>query len=88
MLVAKTLDGMRYSQVIEVKNISTWIGKTCNHPVNSESLASLLQDASKSKQMQIYDNGHIDAFGDCPLYTNGQKTVISLYLDNVLIWEK
>lgn len=94
VLIAYAYDGMRHTYEKEVTSISVWINGKCGHQVNDESVSVLLKEANKSGKMQIYicDNkkldGKIDAFGDTPLYTNGQLSVSELVYNGTLVWSR
>ena len=88
-LTAQTFDGMNINSVIEVTAIASWMDRSCHHPVTEASLASLIQDAQQSGQMNIYQqSGEIDGFDGTPLYTNGQLSVRELRLDGSAVWTR
>ena len=83
---------MKHNISIPVKSINVWIDKNCNHPVNDNSIAALLKQAQESNQMQVYYgnhlHGHIDAFNGTPLFSNGQRIVTKLEIDNQIVWQR
>lgn len=88
-LTAQTFDGMNINSVIEVTAIATWMDRSCRHPVTEASLASLIQDAEESGQMNINKkSGEIDGFDGTPLYTNGELSVRELRLDGSVVWKR
>lgn len=93
ILIAYAYDGMRHTYEKEVTSISVWINGKCGHQVNDESVSALLKEAKESGKMQIYicDNkmdGKIDAFGNTPLYTNGQFSVNELVYNGTVVWSR
>lgn len=77
---------------IEVTKISVWIGLKNEHePDNIEAIKALVNEAMKSRKMQIYSGGQfhgdIDAYDGTPLYTNGQVNVERLVYDGKVIWK-
>lgn len=94
ILIAHASDGMRHNFKKEVLSISVWIDNKCDHSINDESVSALIKQANKSGKMQIYicDNkrldGKIDAFGDTPLYTNGQLNVDELIYNGTVVWSR
>jgi hypothetical protein len=88
-------DGMGKPWTKEVTKINAW-GK--NHrrfeELSQFALQALLEEVEETGQMQVYDSdfksidGHLDANPSTPLYTNGQKTVIALIVDEKMVWQR
>ena len=86
--IVKTKDGMNLEQTFEVKSISVWYDKVCNHTVNERSISELLKEVKSSNMMTYGPKGSVDAFDSTPLYSNGQKNVVELIVDGVTVWKK
>ena len=85
----KTIDGMNFTQSFDVSTIKVWFDKTCNHPVNDESLQHLLNEAKTSKMMTFDPQDEsVDAFVSTPIYTAGQMTVSELIVDGITVWSR
>ena len=94
ILIAHATDGMKNVFKKEVLSISVWMDNRCNHSINDGSVSSLIKEENDSGKMQIYicDNknldGNIDAFGDTPLYTNGQLSINELIYNGTVVWSR
>lgn len=85
-VTARICDHTNTSKIVDVKIINVWIGRENRHHVCHKSICALLEEAKVSGRITVDEDGSLDAYDSTPLYTNGQKSVRGLYVEEELIW--